>query len=68
MKADEPIGFKSNMQPLIEYFDSLKTKYTDDSKPARKMRYSAYYNLAVIYLLMNEPERQLLRASWRCSF
>jgi hypothetical protein len=39
------------MQPLIEYFDALKTKYADDSKPARKMRYSAYYNLAVIYLL-----------------
>ena len=63
MKADEPIvDLKSNMQPLIEYFDSLKTKYTEDSKPARKMRYSAYYNLAVIYLLLDEPEKTILEA------
>ena len=63
MKADEPIvDLKSNMQPLIEYFDSLKTKYTEDSKPARKMRYSAYYNLAVIYLLLDEPEKTIVEA------
>ena len=63
MKADEPIvDLKSNMQPLIEYFDSLKTKYTDDSKPARKMRYSAYYNLAVVYLLLDEPEKTIVEA------
>ena len=63
MRADQPIeDLKSNMQPLIEYFDSLKTKYTDDSKPARKMRYSAYYNLAVIYLLIDEPEKTIVEA------
>ena len=63
MKAGEPIDdLKSNMQPLIEYFESLKTKYTDDSKPARKMRYSAYYNLAVIYLLLDEPEKTIVEA------
>lgn len=60
MKATEPItDLKANMQPLIEYFDSLKTKYTEDSKPARKMRYSAYYNLAVIYLMLDEPEKSI---------
>ncbi|MGZ9677130.1 hypothetical protein [Flavobacterium sp. GNP001] len=63
MKADRPIDdIKSSMQPLIEYFDSLKTKYADDSKPARKMRYSAYYNLAVIYLLTDEPEKTIVEA------
>jgi hypothetical protein len=60
MKADEPIDeLKSNMQPLIEYFDSLKTKYPEDNKPSRKMRYSAYYNLAVIYLMLDEPEKSI---------
>lgn len=60
MKADEPIDeLKSNMQPLIEYFDSLKTKYTEDNKPSRKMRYSAYYNLAVIYLMLDQPEKAI---------
>jgi hypothetical protein len=60
MKADEPIDeLKSNIQPLIEYFDSLKTKYAEDNKPSRKMRYSAYYNLAVIYLMLDEPEKAI---------
>jgi hypothetical protein len=60
MKADEPIDeLKSNMQSLIEYFDSLKTKYAEDNKPSRKMRYSAYYNLAVIYLMLDEPEKAI---------
>jgi hypothetical protein len=60
MKADEPIDdLKSNMQPLIEYFDSLKTKYAEDNKPSRKMRYSAFYNLAVIYLMLDEPEKAI---------
>lgn len=60
MKADEPIDdLKSNMQPLIEYFDSLKTKYAEDNKPSRKMRYSAYFNLAVIYLMLDQPEKAI---------
>ncbi|WP_026727147.1 hypothetical protein [Flavobacterium denitrificans] len=60
MKADEPIDdLKSNMQPLIEYFDSLKTKYAEDNKASRKMRYSAYYNLAVIYLMLDQPEKTI---------
>lgn len=60
MKADEPINdLKSNMEPLIEYFDSIKTKYTEDNKPSRKMRYSAYYNLAIIYLMLDQPEKAI---------
>jgi hypothetical protein len=60
MKADEPIDeLKANMQPLIEYFDSLKTKYAEDNKPSRKMRYSAHYNLAIIYLMLDEPEKAI---------
>nr|WP_315158168.1 hypothetical protein [uncultured Flavobacterium sp.] len=63
MKADEPIDdLKANMQPLIEYFDSLKVKYKEDNKPCRKMRYSAYYNLAVIYLMLDQPEKTIIEA------
>lgn len=63
MKADEPIDdLKSNMQPLIEYFDSVKTKYTEDNKPSRKMRYSAYFNLAVIYLMLDQPEKAIVES------
>ena len=38
MKADEPIDdLKANMQPLIEYFDSLKVKYNGDNKPQNEI-------------------------------
>jgi hypothetical protein len=63
MKADEPIDdLKSNIQPLIEYFDSIKTKYNENSKPHRKMRYSAYFNLAEIYLMIDQPEKAIIEA------
>lgn len=63
MKPNEPIeDLRTNMQPLIEYFESLKTKYPDDNKPSRKMRYSAYYNLAMIYLMLDQPERTIIEA------
>jgi hypothetical protein len=63
MKADEPLDLlASNLQPLIEYFESLKTKYTSDDKPGRKMRYSAYYNLAKIYYYLDQPEKVIKEA------
>lgn len=63
MKADEPIDeLKSNIEPLITYFESLKTKYSENNKPHRKMRYSAYFNLAEIYLMLDQPEKALIEA------
>ncbi|GAB2598095.1 hypothetical protein [Spirosoma areae] len=63
MKASEPIDeLKANLKPLIEYFDSLKTKYASDDKASRKMRYSSFYNLAKIYLLTDEPEKAMKEA------
>lgn len=63
MKADEPIDeLRANIQPLIEYFESLKSKYTEGSKPHRKMRYSAYFNLAEIYLMLDQPDKALIEA------
>lgn len=60
MKADEPTEqLEANIKPLIEYFESLKTKYASDDKPGRKMRYSAYYNLAKIYLYLDQPEKTI---------
>jgi hypothetical protein len=60
MKADEPTDqLEANLKPLIEYFESLKTKYASDDKPGRKMRYSAYYNLAKIYLYLDQPDKTI---------
>jgi hypothetical protein len=63
MRPDEPIDeLKANMKPLIDYFDSLKSKYPADNKASRKMRYSSFYNLAKIYLLTDEPEKAMKEA------
>lgn len=60
MKADQPIDkLTADLQPLIEYFDSLKTKYTEDNKGSKKIRYSAYYNLGKIYLYLDQPEKAI---------
>ncbi|MEY4539237.1 MAG: hypothetical protein RLZZ306_994 [Bacteroidota bacterium] len=60
MKANESTEqLAANLQPLIDYFESLKTKYASDDKPGRKMRYSAYYNLAKIYLYLDQPDKAI---------
>ncbi|WP_163409186.1 hypothetical protein [Flavobacterium ajazii] len=60
MKADQPIDkLTQDLQPLIEYFESLKTKYKEDNKGSRKIRYSAYYNLGKIYLYLDQPEKAI---------
>jgi hypothetical protein len=60
MKADQPIDkLAADLQPLIEYFESLKTKYTEDNKGSKKIRYSAYYNLGKIYLYLDQPEKAI---------
>lgn len=60
MKADQPIDkLTQDLQPLIEYFESLKTKYKEDNKGSKKIRYSAYYNLGKIYLYLDQPEKTI---------
>lgn len=63
MKADQPIDvLVENLLPLIEYFNSLKTKYNSADKAGRKIRYSSYYNLAKIYLSIDQPEKAIKEA------
>lgn len=41
---------------FLEYFESLKKKYTSEEKADKKLRYSAYYNKAIIYLFyLDQP-------------
>lgn len=60
MKANEPLdSTKEKLQPLIDYFESLKAKYPDDNKGSKKIRYSAYYNLGKIYYYLDQPEKAI---------
>lgn len=63
MKADQPIdGIVGNLQPLVDYFNSLKIKYNSSDKAHKKIRYSSYFNLAKIYLSIDEPEKAIKEA------
>lgn len=63
MEADKPIDqLANNLNPLISYFQSLKTKYTKDDKNDAKMRYSAFYNLATIYYYLDMPIEMIKEA------
>lgn len=53
---------KSKIQVMISYFDELKTKYVADDKADKKLRYAAYYNNAVLYLLMDMPDKAITEA------
>ncbi len=46
---DNPKDLLPQLAPSIEYFTKTFPKYPVDDKPSKKIRYSCYYNLALIY-------------------
>jgi len=61
--SDEPLdNVKKKMQPVIDYFENAKKQYVTSSKEDRKMRYASYYDLAKIYLYLDEPEKAMTEA------
>lgn len=58
MQFGEPVtGFEAEIKEAISYFEFLPKKYTEDEKAHRKIRYSAYFNLAKIYSLLDNPAK-----------
>ena len=55
-------SLKSELNPVIEYFTSLRTKYASDDKSDKKFRHCSYYTMAKIYLLLDNPEAALKEA------
>ncbi len=63
MNADSSIDkAKQQLKPVIDYFESIKTNYTSTSKHDRKMRYASYYNLAVLYYYLDDPQNMMKEA------
>ncbi len=50
-------------KPIIEYLESVKGKYTEDNRKHRKMRYSSYYNLGMLYLALEQPDLAIEQAN-----
>lgn len=56
-------GIREQLQPAIDYFESIKKKYPSTSKHDRKLRYASYYNLAKLYYYLDDPQAMKREAS-----
>lgn len=56
-------GVKEQLKPAIDYFESIKRKYVSTSKHDRKLRYASYFNLAVLYFYLDDPQAMQKEAS-----
>jgi hypothetical protein len=54
---------REQLKPVIEYFDRIKTEYTSSSKHDRKLRYASYFNLAVLYYYLDDPQKMMKEAN-----
>ncbi|MDJ1505381.1 hypothetical protein [Xanthocytophaga agilis] len=63
MKSDEPVGaIKEKLKGFISYLEEIPTKYAADEKADKKLRYASYYNLAQIYLYLDDPTQTMAYA------
>lgn len=63
MSPDEPLDkVKEKMKPVIDFYNKEKEKYTSSDREDKKLRYSCLYNLAKIYLYLDEPDKAIREA------
>lgn len=64
MNANTSIeGAREKLKPVIDYFEKIKTDYPTSKKHDRKIRYASYFNLAVLYYYLDEPELMMREAN-----
>jgi hypothetical protein len=65
MNASHSIdGAREQLKPVIDYFESIKNKYTSTRKRHdRKIRYASYFNLAVLYYYLDDPQSMMKEAN-----
>jgi hypothetical protein len=64
MNADEPVDkVREMLKPAIEYFQKVIKRYPSTSKKERKLRYASYYNLAKIYIYLDDPDAAMREAT-----
>jgi len=63
MNPDEALDMvKERMKPVIDYYEKVKKIYSGSDKEARKLRYASYYNLAKVYLYLDDPASAIREA------
>jgi hypothetical protein len=64
MNASVPITHaRQDLQPAINYFEKIKRDYSSSSRHDRKIRYGSYYNLAVLYYYLDDPQTMMKEAN-----
>ncbi len=64
MDANTPItGAREKLQPVISYFEGIRKRYTSTKKHDRKIRYATYFNLAVLYYYLDDPQSMMREAN-----
>ena len=64
MNANTPTGaVREQLKPVINYFEKIKTEYDGTSKHDRKIRYASYFNLAVLYYYLDDPQSMMKEAN-----
>ena len=56
-------GARETLKPAIDYFEKIKKTYSSGNRHDRKIRYASYYNLAVLYYYLDDPESMMREAS-----
>lgn len=59
---DMPATATAGLNECKAYFEGIKTKYSSEDKADVKLRYAAYYNIARICFMMDQPELALTEA------
>ncbi|RZL54006.1 MAG: hypothetical protein EOO93_20440 [Pedobacter sp.] len=64
IKANQPItpAIKESFKPVIDYFNDVKARFNKDEKADKKMRYSAYFNLGFIYVMLEDYDNARIEA------
>ncbi|HRN34252.1 MAG TPA: hypothetical protein PLC76_01510 [Saprospiraceae bacterium] len=63
MAYDKPTDqLRAELEPAIKYFKEMPDRYSGTDKKERKMKYSAYFNLAYIYYFLDDPEQAIMWA------
>ena len=64
MNANKSIeGSREQLKPVIAYFEGIKDTYTTTSKHDRKIRYASFFNLAVLYYYLDDPQMMMKEAN-----
>jgi hypothetical protein len=63
MSAEEPLDeVKRSLVSVINYYETIRKRYSSDSKADRKLRYASCFNLAKIYYYLDDPDAAMREA------